>query len=232
MDDDTPHDTPHDTSHGISRESPQTETGLIGAGLVDAGPFGVWLRDFADALAGEADADVACGTCTGCCTSSQFIAIGPDETETLRRVPRALQFPAPGRPKGHVLLGYDEHGHCPMLVDGACTIYEHRPRTCRTYDCRVFPAAGLEPDDDTKAAITERVRQWRFSHPAADDRTRHDAVRAAAVFIQAHVRTWPPGTLPSTSTHQAVLAAQIHGLFAGDAPDPSAVRAAVEALRP
>ena len=35
-------------------------------------------------------------------------------------------------------------GHCPMLVDGRCSIYEHRPRTCRTYDCRVFPAAGLE----------------------------------------------------------------------------------------
>ena len=30
----------------------------------------------------------------------------------------------------------------------------------------------------------------------------------------------------------ATVTAQIHGLFAGDAPDPSAVRAAVEALRP
>ena len=28
-------------------------------------------------------------------------------------------------------------------TDGRCSIYEHRPRTCRTYDCRIFPATGL-----------------------------------------------------------------------------------------
>lgn len=219
MDDEAPHDVPHDGQP-------------TDAGPIDAGPFGVWLSAFADALAGEADADVACGACTGCCTSSQFIAIGPDETETLRHIPRALQFPAPGRPKGHVLLGYDERGHCPMLVDGACTIYEHRPRTCRTYDCRVFPAAGLEPDEVTKAAITARVQRWRFAHRAVDDQALHDAVRAAAAFIRDHVRDWPTGTLPATATHQAVLAVQLHELFLGSAPDPSAVRAAVDAVRP
>ena len=31
-----------------------------------------------------------------------------------------------------------------MLVDGRCSIYEHRPRTCRTYDCRIFTATGLD----------------------------------------------------------------------------------------
>ena len=62
------------------------------------------------------------------------------------------------------VLGYDERGHCPMLVDGACSIYEHRPRTCRTYDCRVFPAAGVEPDAD-KAPSPTRARRWRFTDP-------------------------------------------------------------------
>src|SRR5204863_6078536 len=83
----------------------------------------------------------------------------------------------PRLPKGHVLLGYDERGHCPMLVDDRCSIYEHRPRTCRTYDCRVFPAAGLDAD---QPAIAERVRRWRFAYPTAADRARHEAVRAAA----------------------------------------------------
>jgi Fe-S-cluster containining protein len=213
-----------------------------GPDTLAAGDLSTWLEAFPSTVAGERDADVPCGSCTGCCTSSQFIAIGPDETDTLRHIPAELRFPAPGRPRGHVLLGYDERGHCPMLVDGACTIYEHRPRTCRTYDCRVFPAAGLEPDDAAKAAITERVRRWRFSFEGAGGPTRLEAVRAAASFIRERVGDWPAGTLPSTTTHQAVLATQLHDVFLATdpatgtvslvEPDPDTVRRAIDALRP
>ena len=35
-------------------------------------------------------------TCTACCTSSQFVHIEPDETDTLAHIPAALRFPAPG----------------------------------------------------------------------------------------------------------------------------------------
>ena len=118
---------------------------------------------------------VPCGSCRACCTSSQFVHIAPDETDTLAHVPTALRFPAPGLPRGHVVLGYDEHGWCPMLVDDTCSIYEHRPRTCRTYDCRVFAATGVDPGR-TQPAIAERVASWRFD---VDDRRRWDAVRAA-----------------------------------------------------
>src|SRR6202042_743356 len=112
---------------------------------------------------------VPCDGCTACCTSSQFVAIGPDETDTLAHIPAELLFPAPRQPAGHVLLGYDERGHCPMLIENRCSIYEHRPRTCRSYDCRIFAAAGLELDDAEKVAIADRVRQWRFSFPSTDD---------------------------------------------------------------
>jgi len=95
--------------------------------------------------------NVPCGSCTACCTSSQFIHIAPDEVDPLGVIPRDVLFPAPRLPVGHVLMGYDDNGHCPMLVDGACSIYEHRPRTCRTYDCRAFAASGLELDDPTKS---------------------------------------------------------------------------------
>ncbi len=74
------------------------------------------------AIRGERGSEVPCGSCTACCTSSQFVHIGPDETDTLARIPAALLFPAPRQPPGHVLLGYDERGHCPMLVDGRCSI--------------------------------------------------------------------------------------------------------------
>src|ERR1044072_724626 len=98
------------------------------------------------ALRGETDADVPCGDCSACCTSSQFVPIGPDETDTLAHIPAELLFPAPGRDKGVVLRPYDERAHCRMLVDGRCSIYEHRPRTCRTYDCRIFAATRPEGD--------------------------------------------------------------------------------------
>src|SRR4051794_37734314 len=113
-----------------------------------AGRFSPWLTGMRGALRGEGGSDVPCGGCTACCRSSQFVHIGPDEVETLAHIPTELLFPAPRLPRGHLLLGYDERGHCPMLVDDKCSIYEHRPRTCRTYDCRVFPAAGVEIDDE------------------------------------------------------------------------------------
>jgi Fe-S-cluster containining protein len=143
---------------------------------LDAGDFATWFDDLRAAVRGERDADVPCDGCTACCRSSQFVHIAPDETDTLAAVPVALRFPAPGLPRGHVVLGYDERGHCPMLVDDRCSIYEARPRACRTYDCRVFAASGVAPD---ASAIADRARRWRFTFDARG-RQLHDAVWTAA----------------------------------------------------
>lgn len=155
----------------------------MGDDELDAGDFGSWLVEIDGALRGERAAGVPCGTCTACCTSAQFVHIGPEETATLARIPPALLFPAPRMPKGHVLLGYDERGHCPMLADGRCSIYEHRPRACRTYDCRIFAAAGIEPD---QPLIAERSRRWRFG---ADGTEQRAAIRAAAASLDAPTAT-------------------------------------------
>jgi Fe-S-cluster containining protein len=188
---------------------------------VDAGDFSSWLSGMHRALREEAGSDVPCGTCTACCTSSQFVHIAPDETATLRRIPKALLFSAPGLPTGHVLMGYDERGHCPMLRDGACTIYEHRPRTCRTYDCRVFPAAGLVPDDD-KPRIAERARQWRFTFADDAGRARQGAAHAAATYLQDRRDRLPEGTVPANPTQLAVLAVEVHDAFLGPGDGPGA----------
>ena len=174
-------------------------------GALPAGPFAPWLRGMEAALRGEADADVPCGACTACCTSSQFVHIGPDEADTLARIPAALLFPAPRMPRGHVLLGYDERGHCPMLADGGCSIYEHRPRTCRTYDCRIFTATGLAVDDGdpAKAGIARQARRWAFTCPTDDDRRRHAAVRSAVATLQA---AGPAGPGRPSTTELAVRA--------------------------
>jgi len=108
-----------------------------------AGEFSTWLRYMRRALRGERSSDVPCDSCTACCRSSQFVHIAPDETETLAHIPSALLFPTPRRPTGHVLLGHDEEGCC--------------RRTCRTYDCRVFPASAVEIEDEEKALIAERA---------------------------------------------------------------------------
>ena len=209
-----------------------------------AGDFSAWLRQMQGALRGEYDSEVPCGGCTACCTASQFIPIEPDEVATLARIPRELRFPAPRRPPGHVLLGYDELGHCPMLVDGACSIYEVRPRACRAYDCRVLPAAGVDLTERDKALLAERARRWRFSHPTERDRVEHDAVRAAAAFLAERGDELPPRSVPASDTQRAVLAIEIHETFldadlmdadgevrggrvAVVTPDPAAVRVAI-----
>jgi hypothetical protein len=178
-----------------------------------AGGFSDWLTQMQRALRGEGESDVPCGSCTGCCTSSQFVHIEPDEADALAHIPAELLFPAPRLPSGHVLMGYDENGHCPMLVDGGCSIYEHRPRTCRTYDCRIFAAAAVDVDDPAQAAIAARVRRWRFEHPSDLDRVQHDAVRAAAVFIREHPSDLPDGASPVNATQHALLAIRMHEGF-------------------
>jgi Fe-S-cluster containining protein len=183
-------------------------------GDLPAGDFASWVVEMQGAIRGDRGSDVPCGGCTACCRSSQFVHIGPDETDTLAYIPAALLFPAPRLPRGHVLLGYDERGHCPMLIDNQCSIYEHRPQTCRTYDCRVFPAAGVGiDDDDDKALIARQARRWQFSYPTPDDRARQRAVRAAATFLREHGELLAGADVPTNATQRAVRAIEIHDAF-------------------
>ncbi len=197
-----------------------------------AGDFGAWLDGLEAALRGEHDSDVPCDGCTACCTSSQFVHIAPDEDDALAHIPGELLFPAPGLPRGHVLMGYDEQGRCPLLTDGGCSIYDHRPRTCRTYDCRVFPATGVELDDPAKAAIAQRAQRWEFAFPAADDRTRYEAVRAAAAYLHERRAHIDDGLVPTVATPLAVLALEVHAAFLEPEPDTSAVEVAITRRRP
>ena len=123
-----------------------------------------------------------------------------------------------------------------MLVDDGCSIYEHRPRTCRTYDCRVFAAAGVEiDDDDDQVAIGRQARRWRFDFPGDDDRVAHEAVRAAARYVRERQEMLPEAAAPANPTQHAVLAVRVHAAFlrpdeetgratAVAEPDPEAIR--------
>lgn len=188
-----------------------------------AGDFSTWLGELQGAVRGDNDSDVPCGDCTACCTASQFIHIAPDERDALAHIPQALLFAAPRMPSGHVLMGYNQHGRCPMLIDDRCSIYEHRPRTCRTYDCRVLPAAGvqIDADDHDKTLIASRAERWVFSHPTEIDRVQHEAVKAAAQYLREHRSDLPPGAVPGAATALAIAAIEIHDLLIADTTNPT-----------
>lgn len=206
-----------------------------GRGALPAGEFGAWLERMRVALRDAGDADVPCGDCCACCSTAHFVHIGPDETATLAEIPSGLLFPAPGMSRGHVVLPYDERGRCPLLDEGGrCTIYEHRPLTCRTYDCRVFAAAGIDAD---RPGITARARRWRFAFAAPEDADRQATVAAAARWIREHSSAFPGGAVPDDPAQLAVLAVRVADVFlphgaAGDGADErSVVAAVVEAAR-
>ncbi len=174
--------------------------------------FSEWLSGIRLAQKTGVGASVPCGECRGCCTSAYFIHVGPEEKETLARIPRKLAFAAPGLPKGHVLMGYDEKGHCPMFIDNKCSIYAHRPKTCRQYDCRIFPATGLAVGGE-KPVIAGQSGRWEFSFPAAQDSEELRAVRAAAAFLNAYADLFPAGFVPNNPTQQAMVAIKVYPVF-------------------
>jgi len=204
--------------------SPQTESPAV---VVDAGPFGAWLAGARAALRGTGGTTVPCGDCVGCCVSSYHIPLREQDAAAIERIPP--QHLVQSR-TGQLHIQYRADGLCPMLEAGRCTIYAQRPQTCRDYDCRFFAAAGIEAGGPERSVINTRVRQWRFSYPTPADRRAHDAVRAAAAFLQREAPRFPAGYAPTRPTGIAVLAVKSHEVFLerdGVTPDPDRVATAM-----
>ncbi len=179
---------------------------------IPAGNFSEWLQNTLSSQTKDGS-DVPCGSCTACCTSSQFIHIRPDEVQTLKQIPKTLLFPAPMLPQGHVLMGYNEQGHCPMFIEGKCSIYVNRPQTCRIYDCRIFAATQIELDNEAQISIRDQARRWKFQYPNLADQATQSAVHAAARFLTERQDLFPPKTLPHHPAVLANLALKVHQLF-------------------
>jgi uncharacterized protein len=183
-------------------------------------------------LRGEAEADVPCDGCVGCCVSSYPIPLRPTDTVALARVPDPyLQWQSGGASSAR--MGFRDDGTCPMLVERRCTIYAERPRTCRDYDCRIYAAAGLLPDGD-RPVIQQRVGEWCFGY--ADDQARASAiaVQRAAAFIREHAASFPAAVRAHSATAAAVLAVKVYPLFTdgqGAGPVAAQVNAVLEAAR-
>lgn len=181
---------------------------------LDAGAFSEWLRRYRRMQTrAERSTDVPCGECNACCRSSYFIHIRADEHETLRRIPKAYLARAPHPHESDSIMDHDSHGRCPMLVNGACSLYAHRPQTCRNYDCRVFAAAGIALGSGPRSAVNERVWQWRFRYPTLLDAQSHCAVRSAAAFLQRRSELLPAQLVPADPGQLAKAAISVHELF-------------------
>jgi uncharacterized protein len=180
--------------------------------VIDAGPFGAWLDEFLASLRGRGGTTVPCGDCRGCCISSYSILVRPEDAQAVAVIPAHLLTNAPALGPGVKAMGYLPDGTCPMLQAGECSIYEHRPQTCRDYDCRVFAAAGIDAGE-SKPAINKRVREWRFRYEQESDREAHRAVRAAATFIRAHGESFAEHRFPKSPSGIAVLAAKSYEVF-------------------
>jgi Fe-S-cluster containining protein len=183
-------------------------------------------------LRGEAEADVPCDGCVGCCVSSYPIPLRPTDAVALARVPdRYLQW-ASGIGQS-ARMGFREDGTCPMLAERLCTIYADRPRTCRDYDCRIYAAAGVLPDGN-RPVIQQRVAEWCFNYEDEQASASAAAVHAAADFIRAHAASFPAAMRAHSATAAAVLAIKVYPLFmeGGDSwPVAERVDAVVEAAR-
>jgi hypothetical protein len=201
---------------------------------VPAGDFTVWLGDIGRAFHDGADSDVPCGTCTACCTASQFIHIDRDDP-AIKHIPRELLFPTPVLPDGPLVMGHDSKGHCPMFKDNACSIYEFRPRACRVYDCRIYAASGVLPDEPDKTAVAERVLLWRFDYTSESGELTHRAIRAAAAYLSNPTKNVFRG-LMANATRDSLIALSIYEIFIKDGaviePSVDEVRAAIERTRP
>lgn len=183
---------------------------------IPAGAFGEWLRAFRASLKGDVGMAVPCGDCTGCCISGYSVQLRPEDHSAREHIPAKLLVTAKGFSTGSLVMPPLSDGVCPMLEDGRCSIYAHRPQTCLDYDCRVFAAAGIEAGGADKIVINRRVRSWRFEYPHAADRRLHEAVCRAALFIREQRESFGGAPVPGSPSGIAVLAVKTYTLFMAD----------------
>jgi hypothetical protein len=166
---------------------------------IDSGNFINWFKMTVAAIQTSADVYVPCRDCTACCKSGFYIAVGKDETQTLERIPKKLLKRLPGL-QDLYYLGHDQHGHCHLLKDGLCSIYEDRPHACRTFDCRIFIATGIQLDKDPASPINGRVQEWEFRYPTQGDQVTQEYLKQVAAILQEHTKPSPDD--PSSENHR------------------------------
>jgi hypothetical protein len=116
------------------------------------------------------DVDVPCNGCVACCYHKK-VDLHPDDT--------GEHLDAVVEPDGSRVLRKREDGACIHLGATGCTVYEHRPRVCRQYDCRVFALVGVSDTYDGG----RHSPGWMFEMATAKDRILSLAMNMGALPV-------------------------------------------------
>ena len=88
-------------------------------------------------LASGSEAKVPCAGCRECCYHAGVdVDPGNERAEDLAHLDLVKR-------DGGWFLRRQADGACVHLGPNGCTVYQHRPAACRTYDCRVFALTGV-----------------------------------------------------------------------------------------
>lgn len=124
-----------------------------------------WLRKLKQqhSRGGSIAADVPCGDCNACCHETS-VFLEPDEVDKYRNVEEVGEG-GRSRPR----LERNEDQSCVYLDDeGACSIYENRPRLCRNFDCRPLAFCGIRVEHKEK--LNQGLDHWDLSPRSSEDR--------------------------------------------------------------
>jgi Fe-S-cluster containining protein len=146
--------------------------------MTSSGDFDVWLKRYARmakrSRRGErVAAQVPCGTCRACCYVPTIKVEASDDVAHLNAEPDPKN--------GGLKLRKRADGGCIHLVDGGCSVYQHRPAACRTYDCRMYALIGRSPWWRDASGNVLRAPEWDFTFSRSPARRSYfAALRMAA----------------------------------------------------
>lgn len=132
-----------------------------------------------------------------------------------RTFPRRFCFRYRVCPKDTCCWVLTKKGRCPKLIDNKCSIYEHRPLGCRSFDGRVFVAASIPVGDSDNILIIQQIKRWKFNCEDTPNRDLHLAVQSAATFLRKHADCFPNGTVPNNFSQLAIFAIEVYNVFLG-----------------
>lgn len=112
-------------------------------------------RDFLAAWWRGKAGPVPCAGCSACC---YYAGVPVDKKRDRSRLPHLL---TERNHEGELVLQRRSDGACAHLGERGCTVYEHRPSACRSFDCRAFSAMGLVEHCDPD----HRTPDWEFAAP-------------------------------------------------------------------
>jgi hypothetical protein len=111
-----------------------------------------WLAEMGASVASGKPMSVPCNGCRNCCWFHHVPVERDENPENLPYLDTVMQEDS------SMILRKRDDGACVHLGEQGCTVYEHRPAACRTYDCRYMSLIGIShPYDDNHSPPT-----WLF----------------------------------------------------------------------